>query len=78
MTPDVPFNFNRFGHTVRQYKFIHYELEQKKSLTVLQVITTKTLLKLRSIKGASQLRKKLIKLSNNLKYKNISIYKIYR
>lgn len=78
MTPDVPFNFNRFGHTVRQYKFIYYELEQKKSLTVLQVITTITFLKLRSIKSALQLTKKLIKLSNNLKYKNIHMYKIYR
>ena len=78
MTPDVPFNFNRFGHTVRQYKFVHYVFEQNKSLTVLQVITTITFLKLRSIKSALQLTKKLIKLSNNLKYKNIHMYKIYR
>ena len=78
MTPDVSFNFNRFGHTVRQHMFIHYVLEQNKSLTVLQVITTTTFLKLRSIKSALQLTKKLIKLSNNLKYKNIYMYKIYR
>ena len=50
MTPDVSFNFNRFGHTVRQYKFIHYVLEQNRSLTVLQVIITTKFLKLRSIK----------------------------
>lgn len=57
MTLDVSFNFKRFGHTVRQYKFIHYELEQNKSLTVLQVITTKTFLKLRSIKSAEKKEK---------------------